>query len=85
MPLVRIPNTLGYKYYSGKKTKSSLLLPFCLSKQFDFQVRRFCFKIKKNLFLSFSDLTHPKVHYKPEDIAPIGELLLDISINLAKT
>lgn len=33
----------------------------------------------------FSELSIPQGDWKAEDIAPVGELLLDISINLAKT
>jgi len=33
----------------------------------------------------FSVVNLPKGDWKAEDVAPVGELLLDISINLAKT
>lgn len=33
----------------------------------------------------FLDVAQPYGDYKPEDVATVGELLLDISINLART
>lgn len=36
-------------------------------------------------FLFHADVSQPKGEWKTEDIATVGELLLDISIQLART